>query len=176
MANTLLENVRLRMCTDADIPELSVLVLNTCRDVNDPNDFSPEGKEAFEQRASAQQMEMRSRKLKVIRHGAALGNNPELVGMSEMFVDRESSDSDAWRIQYVYVVKSALGRGIGAALLKQCLTHVAPGGVVRLRSAPLAVPFYQRFGFQISGPPTTPEVEGIRGSSLVLHIPEVASI
>lgn len=33
--------------------------------------------------------------------------------------------------------------------MEKCLTHVPPGGRVKLRSAPAAVPFYEKFGFEV---------------------------
>ena len=138
------------------------------------------------------------------RYGVALGYDPALVGMSEMFVDVESDSQEAWKILYIYVAGPAHGlvgcysqfsvckhhvdaartrhvsvedsefnsresfdwltpdlmmerlcqqqlpvQGIGKLLLHRCLAHVPPGGVVKLRSAPSAVAFYQRFGFRV---------------------------
>lgn len=164
--------VRLRTCSDTDIPELSTLVLDICVDANDASDFSPEGSKAFRLRASAEEMAARSRDpaLNVIRYGVSIGEEPALVGMSEMHVDIETDEAIAWKILYVYVARSVHGQGIGKMLLNKCLSNAAPGGVVRLRSAPAAIPFYERFGFQICGPATEPETHGIRGSPLKMRI------
>ena len=37
------------------------------------------------------------------RYGAFIGEDPALVGMTEMFVDVETDEPDAWKILYVYV-------------------------------------------------------------------------
>ncbi len=35
--------------------------------------------------------------------------------------------------------------------MERCLANVSPGARVKLRSAPAAIPFYEKFGFQVPG-------------------------
>jgi GNAT superfamily N-acetyltransferase len=62
-------------------------------------------------------------------------------------------DQEAWQVRGMAVLPESRGKGLGTALLKVCISHVARHGSTLLwcRARTPAVPFYRRLGFETEG-------------------------
>ncbi len=78
---------------------------------------------------------------------------PPNVGVGVPAVHPDPDNMNAWRLRGMAVTEAAQGHGIGAAILKACIGHVADqGGVFLWCDARVhAVAFYEKHDFMIIG-------------------------
>ena len=113
---------------------------------------------------------------------AQLTITPEFVGSHETFVarlDRQivgfyvlAADSDAMRLEHLWVLPEAMNRGIGTALFQHAAERARELGAscLRIESDPNAEPFYAHMGAERVGVAAS-EIEGIRRELPMLELP-----
>lgn len=153
------ERTRIRPAQKDDIEALSSLAAQTFREAfagdNAPDDVNSYVAESFSaQRLRAEFADARSRFLM-----AFLGEREAPVGYAKLRTGRADPSVTGpapIELERLYVLRSALGRGIGAALMRACLETARNGGHQTLwlgvweRNA-RAIAFYERWGFKVVG-------------------------
>lgn len=153
------ERTHIRPAQRGDIEALAVLASQTFREAfaedNAPDDINSYVSEAFSaERLSAEFADARSRFLL-----AFLGEREAPVGYAKLRTGRADPSVRGpapIELERLYVLRSALGRGIGAALMQTCLEAARNGGHQTLwlgvwEGNTRAMAFYERWGFKVVG-------------------------
>jgi diamine N-acetyltransferase len=153
------EQTRIRAAHRSDIEALAVLAAQTFREAfagdNAPDDINSYVSEAF----SAERLRSEFADARNQFVLAFLGEREAPVGYAKLRMGRADASvqgPDPIELERLYVLRSALGRGIGAALMRACLDAASRGGHRTLwlgvweRNA-RAIAFYERWGFEVVG-------------------------
>lgn len=153
------QDLEIRPAWAGDIEALAALAERTFRDTfaaeNRAADLDAYVRGAF----SSERLQEELSEPQSIFLVAFLGRAPDPIGYAKLRTgtpDLSVTGANPIEIERLYVDRNALGRGVGAALMRHCLKHAASGGhgTVWLgvwERNQRAIAFYERWGFVTVG-------------------------